>query len=300
VVGLISDNDESAYREVVKHLAAWCADNNLALNAKKTKELIVDYRKSKSCSHSPVLIDGTEVERVPNFIYLGVNIFEVLYWTLNTSTLVKKAQQRLYFLRRLKKARLFPKILVNFYLCTVESILTNCATVWFGGCSLVDRKALQRVVKTAQHITGVRLPAIVDLKRKRRLHRACGILRDPSHPCHKLCALLPSGRWYRSLRCRTSRLKNSFFPATVTLLNTVTAISTRPHLSTASRRPCCTTLFALFTVLLDSDIALQSLYKGHYSVVHAYLGKPHCCSPCISVACLLALSYIPLNIIHCT
>jgi hypothetical protein len=97
VVGLITDNDESAYREEVKHLAAWCADNNLVLNAKKTKEFIVDYRKSKSCSQAPVVIDGTEVERVPSFKFLGVYISDGLSWTLNISTLVKKVQQHLYF-----------------------------------------------------------------------------------------------------------------------------------------------------------------------------------------------------------
>src|SRR4029434_2454422 len=67
--------------------------------------------------------------------------------TLNTSTLIKKAHQRLFFLRRLKKAHLSP--LVNFYRCTIESILTNCILVWYGSCSVVDRK---RVVKTAQRI----------------------------------------------------------------------------------------------------------------------------------------------------
>ena len=36
VIGLISDNDESVYREEVQHLTAWCADN-LSLNTKKTK-----------------------------------------------------------------------------------------------------------------------------------------------------------------------------------------------------------------------------------------------------------------------
>ncbi|XP_014069720.2 LOW QUALITY PROTEIN: olfactory receptor 52N4 [Salmo salar] len=50
------------------------------------------------------------------------------------------------------------------------------------------------MVKTAQHITGTPLPAIVDLQLKRCLRRARGIIRDPSHPCHKLFALLPSGR----------------------------------------------------------------------------------------------------------
>src|SRR4029434_10602553 len=51
-------------------------------------------------------------------------------------------------LRRLKKAHLSPQILVNFYRCTIESILTNCISVWFGSCSVADRKTLQRVVKT--------------------------------------------------------------------------------------------------------------------------------------------------------
>ena len=43
VVGLITDNDETAYREF-RDLAVWCQDNNLSLNMSKTKELIVDYR----------------------------------------------------------------------------------------------------------------------------------------------------------------------------------------------------------------------------------------------------------------
>ncbi|XP_072304515.1 MAGUK p55 subfamily member 6b [Eucyclogobius newberryi] len=128
VVGLISNNDEMAYRKEVQHLAEWCAANNLALNTKKTKELMVDFRK-KSCTHTPILIDGTEVERVTSFKFLGVHISEDLSWSLNTSTLVKKAHQRLFFLRRLKKAHLSLLFLVNFYRCTIESILTNCVSI---------------------------------------------------------------------------------------------------------------------------------------------------------------------------
>ena len=43
VVGLILKGDEAVYREEVLKLAAWCSDNNLALNTKKTKEIIVDF-----------------------------------------------------------------------------------------------------------------------------------------------------------------------------------------------------------------------------------------------------------------
>jgi hypothetical protein len=45
VLSLITDNDETAYREVVRDQAVWCQDNNLSLNVSKTKELIVGYRK---------------------------------------------------------------------------------------------------------------------------------------------------------------------------------------------------------------------------------------------------------------
>ena len=42
---LITDNNETAYREEVRDLAGWCQDNNLSLNVIKTKEMIVDYKK---------------------------------------------------------------------------------------------------------------------------------------------------------------------------------------------------------------------------------------------------------------
>ena len=43
VVGLITDNDGTAYREEVSDLAVWCQVINLSLNVIKTKEMIVGY-----------------------------------------------------------------------------------------------------------------------------------------------------------------------------------------------------------------------------------------------------------------
>ncbi len=37
MVGLISNNDETHYREEVVQLAEWCGANNLSLNVSKTK-----------------------------------------------------------------------------------------------------------------------------------------------------------------------------------------------------------------------------------------------------------------------
>ena len=47
VVGLITNNDETAYREEVSSLGVWCQENNLPLNVNQTKEMIVDFRKQQ-------------------------------------------------------------------------------------------------------------------------------------------------------------------------------------------------------------------------------------------------------------
>ncbi len=62
---------------------------------------------------------SSTVERVSSTIFMGVHIKEDLTWTTNTTSLSKKAQQCLYFLRRLKSASLPPPILTTFYRGTI-------------------------------------------------------------------------------------------------------------------------------------------------------------------------------------
>uniref|UniRef100_A0A3B1JF03 Reverse transcriptase domain-containing protein n=1 Tax=Astyanax mexicanus TaxID=7994 RepID=A0A3B1JF03_ASTMX len=218
VVGLISKNDESAYREEVQWLTDWCRTNNLSLNVDKTKEMVVDFRRAPGVHH-PLNINGSAVEIVDNTKFLGVHIAENLTWSLNTSSITKKAKQRLYFLRRLRKAHLPPPILTIFYRGTVESILSTCITVWFGNCNTSDRKTLQRIVRTAEKIIGVSLPSITEIYTTRCIRQATSIVDDHTHPSHGLFALMPSGRRYRSIRASTTRLCNSFIHQALRLLN---------------------------------------------------------------------------------
>jgi hypothetical protein len=62
VVGFITNNDETAYREEVRALGVWCQENNLSLNVSKTKEMIVDRKQQRE--HPPIHIDTTAVEKV--------------------------------------------------------------------------------------------------------------------------------------------------------------------------------------------------------------------------------------------
>ena len=63
VVSLITDNDETAYREEVRDLTVCYKDINLSLNVIKTKDMIVDYRKRRT-EHAPILIDTAAAEQV--------------------------------------------------------------------------------------------------------------------------------------------------------------------------------------------------------------------------------------------
>ena len=72
----------------------------------------------------------------------------------------------------MKKCSMGPQILKRFYSCTIESILTGCITFWYSNSLASNYKALQRVVRTAQYITGAKLPAIQDLYTRRCQRKA--------------------------------------------------------------------------------------------------------------------------------
>ncbi|KAK3557985.1 hypothetical protein QTP86_005625 [Hemibagrus guttatus] len=85
VISLIRGNDETAYREEIQLLVAWCGNSNLELN----------FRHAGNHTHAPIHINGAAIERVPSFKFLGVHISEDLTWSVNASFLVKKLYNKL-------------------------------------------------------------------------------------------------------------------------------------------------------------------------------------------------------------
>ncbi|KAK3520904.1 hypothetical protein QTP86_003763 [Hemibagrus guttatus] len=215
---IISDGDESAYSSEMDHLVSWCNMNNLELNSIKTVEMIVDFRKD-SAPLPPVILCDSPLTSVECFRFLGTTITKELKWEQNIRSLTKKAQKRMYFLRQLKRFLLPVKMLVNFYTAIIESILTSSIMVWFAAATARDKAKLQRVIHSAEKVIGCSLPSLQELYVSRSRRRAAKIAADPSHPGNELFRSLPSGKRLQSIRTRTSRHKNSFFPTAVSLLN---------------------------------------------------------------------------------
>jgi hypothetical protein len=92
VVGLITNNDELAYKEV-RDLVVWSQDNNLSLNVIKKKEMIVDCRKKRT-EHGPILIDRAAVEQFERFKFFHVHITNKQTCSKHTKTVVKRALKR--------------------------------------------------------------------------------------------------------------------------------------------------------------------------------------------------------------
>jgi gmma-aminobutyric acid receptor subunit gamma len=82
---------------------------------------------------------------------------------------------------------------------------------------LFHRKALQRVVRTAQYITVAKLPAIQDLYTRRCLRKAVKIVNGPSHPSHRLYYRMASGTGVPSLGPKG--FSTVFTPEAIRLLN---------------------------------------------------------------------------------
>ncbi len=95
----------------------------------------------------------------------------------------------------------------------------HLSVVWYGNASNQDCKALQRVVRLAERISGSALPSLQDIYLKRCKSRAVKIIKNTNHPGNCLLNLLPSGKHFRSMMAKTERLRRSFFTQAIRLLN---------------------------------------------------------------------------------
>ncbi|XP_061621037.1 uncharacterized protein LOC133473361 isoform X2 [Phyllopteryx taeniolatus] len=112
----------------VERLELWCGRHNLELNTLKSVEMIVDFRRHPS-PQLPLTLSICLVSTVETFKFLVITVSQDLKWAININSVLKKAQQRMYYLRLLRKHGLPQEMLRQFYTAVIESFLCSSIAV---------------------------------------------------------------------------------------------------------------------------------------------------------------------------
>ena len=75
-----------------------------------------------------------------NYKYIGTYIDSHLNWNVNTQKLCSKANQRIYFLRKLKLFIIDRDIMMMFYQSAIQSVITFSRIAWVNGLSVGNLK----------------------------------------------------------------------------------------------------------------------------------------------------------------
>jgi hypothetical protein len=222
------DPSDTALQSAADTINNWSRDNNMKLNAKKTKELLVSFSK-KEVHVPPITINDTVIERVSHAKVLGLFISADLTWNVHVDYILKKANKRMYMLIRCKRAGVSSQDLLKIYCAVIRPVLEYCCVVWHSSLPKYLHEAIEKVQKrTVYMICGksksyhqnLQDLAIESLYERRQ--KLCKqFFENMMHTDHKLNFLIPQTTRRRSEcsapaietpRYRTNRYRDSFIP----------------------------------------------------------------------------------------
>ncbi len=115
-----------------------------------------------------------------------------------------KYNSAVFFMRTQEETILPQMRLVSFF--NYASVLKYCVSIWSTSCTKAEQQTLQGVIKTAGKLIRAPLLNVISINTSCCQCSSHSIIRDESHPVHQLFDLLPSGKRYRSIQTRTTRL----------------------------------------------------------------------------------------------
>ena len=130
----------------------WLAVNKLSLNLRKTKYMLFHHHNKKLPNNISLQINSTEIERVTNFIFIGVTINEHLSWKPHIDKICSKISKYIGILNKLKHY-LPQNILRILYCSVVQSHLSYAILTWGFDCGRVVKlqKKIIRIIACSRY-----------------------------------------------------------------------------------------------------------------------------------------------------
>ncbi len=147
----IKTGAQSKLQQQLDTLSKWSSDNNMKVNSKKTKELVISFKKTKP--DLPMLMcKDNEIERVQTFKILGVHLSDDLTWREHVEHIHARASPRLYYLRQLKRSGVSNKDLTMYYKSVIRPLLEYACPAWHTSLTNHDSELLEHIQKRALYV----------------------------------------------------------------------------------------------------------------------------------------------------
>ena len=147
---VLPSSNSKVYEQLVK-TQNYAEHNQMRLNQKKTKLIVFNPFRSLDLMPN-ICLDEQELELVEEIKLLGLTIRSDMKWVSNTENMVKKANKRLWLLRRLKNLGAYNEQLVDVYTKQIRCILELVAPAWQGNITKSEKQDIERIQKSACHI----------------------------------------------------------------------------------------------------------------------------------------------------
>lgn len=124
------DEVEECHRKIqedLDNIYTWLGQNKLKINAKKTKSMILNNKRSLNLN---LIVENEVIERVEEIKYLGIIIDSELRFESHIDYLCKKIAKKLGFIKRIRKD-VTTLTLINIYNVIVKPHFEYCSTVLF-------------------------------------------------------------------------------------------------------------------------------------------------------------------------
>ena len=174
--------------------------------------MVIHFRKTPLVL-PPIIINNAALQRVEHFKILGVWLSDNLKWDYHVDKLVSKANQRIYYLKQLKKSGLSLDDLLCFYCSIVRSVLEYACQAWHPGLTqghidrleALQRRALKIMMPEASYELALQISELETLSQRRE--KLCQkFFVKMCHPDHRLNYLLPDERAVK----RHTRANNTY------------------------------------------------------------------------------------------
>ena len=135
----------------ITNIKNYATENEMKLNVKKSKFML--FNPTTSFDFIPECeIDGEEIELMDEMKLLGLTISNDLKWKSNTETMIKKANSRLWIIKRLKNHGASLADLTDVFTKQVRSILEFGVPVWNSSLTLDEVDSIERIQKCFLYI----------------------------------------------------------------------------------------------------------------------------------------------------